>query len=825
MNCVGKVFALYSYHYHMKKLLVITGVLLLLLITATTGLLLYVQANQQILTAQMQQRFNQSVKGHLQIGSLQLNVFKNFPHLSLSVNDISVKDSVYGKEIFKGGHVYLQMSLLQLFRKQLDFSSILVDGGSVFLIRDSTGYQNTDILRTGNSGGNMGIDIKQVEIRRLTFVQRDDIIGQLIAFNLPMVKGTRARVNNTDVLHLTGTMDIDSMVFKKDKGAFFKHQQAGLDVNIDFDNSNSRVVIKPSKFEMNGQVYDGSGYFDYSVQPGILSLQFTNPKTNFNSARAILSDMIKGYLKDAVLNDPVDVKVVVLGPVIPGMPPKVDAMFNLNNANLKFGGVKFSNLTLKGHFTNHVTEGVKNDDANSALYFDVPAVKIEGVPASVNVSVVNLVALKLTLAANAHTPLATINGALPKGGYKFTDGDLDVSLQYKGVMSAYMPGNRQRGADTLSGYLRIKNGGFAYAVRDIKLTAINTDITFNQLKVQVNDMSAMLNDNPVVLKGYLDGVSRLISNKNQKMTGYLTLDAPDFNLSKVLTEKNIAQLSAAPVTLSAEESDAAAEAIDKLLDDVTLRLQFTSNRFVFRRFNARNVAGDVTVSAKGMQLQNFKLNTCKGTVLVNGGLQTGRRRDYITGNVLIKNVDVKEFMRSADNFEQTAITADNLSGNLSATLGFNAPIDTNYAPLTDSMQGSIYFSLKGARITNFEPLADVNKYIFKNRDFKNVTFDEIKDSVTLNGMNLTIQRMEVASNVLRMFIQGTYRINGIADVTIQVPLNNFKKQDLNYTPTNMGVDAKTGASLFLRVKGGGKEKVKISLDAGARQRLKKDGLM
>jgi hypothetical protein len=141
------------------------------------------------------------------------------------------------------------------------------------------------------------------------------------------------------------------------------------------------------------------------------------------------------------------------------------------------------------------------------------------------------------------------------------------------------------------------------------------------------------------------------------------------------------------------------------------------------------------------------------------------------------------------------------------------------------MKGTIFFSLRGGSITNFPPLVDIGKTIFKNRGFYNVTFDEIKDTILLNGMDMTIQRMEIASSVFRMFIQGRYRVNGAADLSIQVPLSNLKKQDINHTPTNVGTNAKVGASIFLRVRGGGKEKVKITLDAGARQRLKKEGLM
>lgn len=810
----------------MSKFLKVLGALVLLSVLFVAGLLIYVEVNQQALIKQLKSKLDKNIKGELNIGKVQLSILNDFPRLALTIKDLSVKDSVYKKEIFQADKIYLRMSLLQLFRKQLDFSKVSLDGGHFYLVRDTNGYLNSDILRYKSEGGaNLGFDVKEIDVRNLQFIQHDDILGQHMSFTVVRLAGKVPSGNLAPIMHLTGEMHIDSMVFKADKGAFFKNKTAGLEVNMSIDNDKKRLIIHPSKFEMDKQFYDGKGFFDFGTPPGILSLEFSNPKTDFNAARGILSDVIQGYMKDVELKDSVDVRVVVYGPIIPGFPPQVDAYFNLNNARMKFSDINFTGFNLKGQFTNHVDTSRKNDDANSALMFNVPSVKVEGVPISANVTITDLLALRIALTAVSQTPLTAINGVLPPGGYKFTGGDLDLSLSYNGILSNYVAATQKKGEDTLSGFLKIKDGGFNYAVREIKLTGINSDIVFDQLKMDVKDLSASLNGNQVSIKGYLDGVSRLISNKNQKMVGNLKLDAPKFNLSSVLTEKSLSQISAMPKDTTGAASKAATDAIDQLIDDVTLRLNFTSNIFTFRKFVAQKVRGEATISTRGMELKDFNLNTCKGTITVNGGLQTGRTTDKIAGNVQIKHVNMKEFMLSADNFEQNAITADNLNGNLSAYVNFSAPLDTAYTPRTDSMQGDIYFSLKGGRITNFEPLANVGKYIFKNRDFKNVTFDEIKDTVTLAGTLLTIRRMEIASNVLRMFIQGTYKVNGKADLTIQVPWNNFKKQDVNYTPENIGITAKTGASLFLRVQGGGKDKIKIGLDAGAKNRLKKEGLM
>ena len=810
----------------MNKFLKICGVLVLLSILFLAGLLIYVQVNQKELAQKVKSKLDQNINGELSIGKVQLNIFNDFPGLSLTLLNLSVKDSVYKKEIFVAKRIYLRINLLQLLRKEIDFSKVTLEGGKFFLLRDSSGYLNADLLKFKSDGKtSLDFDLKELDIRDLQFSFHEEQRGQHICFTIVKLNGVMADSGLLPGMHLSGLMHIDSMMFKTDKGSFFKDKLAGLELNMSFDRDKKQLIIHPSRFEIDKQFYDGKGYFDFTSNPGLLNLEFSNPKTDFKVAKGILSDVILSYMKGIELDDSVDVKVIVHGAILPDLPPEIDAHFNLNNASMRYAGIHLTRFNLKGLFMNHVKPGVKNDDPNSALKFDVSSVKVEGIPLSASMVITDLKALHLAVTASTQTPLAAINNVLPQSGGKFSEGDVDFALTYHGTLSAYQKITARKGEDTLTGYFKIKNGVYVYPVRGLQLKNINSDVVFDQLKMDIKDLSASLNGNQLSVKGYVDGVSRLISNNNQKMTGNLILSAPVFNLSKVLTEKNISQMATLPKDTTTNSGKVASAAISKLIDDITLNLGFSSDRFTFRKFVAQKVHGEVTVSTRGLSLKDFNLNVCKGGITINGALQTEAGFDKLAGEVHIRNVNMQQFLSDADNFGQAAITSENLNGNLSADVHFSAPLDTAYIPITDSMKGNIYFSLKGGRITSFAPLADIGKTIFKKRDFTNVTFDEIKDTVTLNGMNLTIRRMEIASSIFRMFIQGQYKINGKADLSIQVPLSNLKKQELNYVPANIGVDAKSGANIFLRVRGGGNEKLKITLDSGAKNRLKREALL
>jgi hypothetical protein len=120
--------------------------------------------------------------------------------------------------------------------------------------------------------------------------------------------------------------------------------------------------------------------------------------------------------------------------------------------------------------------------------------------------------------------------------------------------------------------------------------------------------------------------------------------------------------------------------------------------------------------------------------------------------------------------------------------------------------------LKNGALINFEPIKKIQDFIFKNRDFDDIKFAELKDRLDISNEEIKINRMEIASSVLSIFVEGVYSMRGNTDLSIQVPLSNLKKRDTGFVPENTGVNQKTGRSLFLRARPGNDGAIQIKLD-------------
>jgi hypothetical protein len=97
----------------------------------------------------------------------------------------------------------------------------------------------------------------------------------------------------------------------------------------------------------------------------------------------------------------------------------------------------------------------------------------------------------------------------------------------------------------------------------------------------------------------------------------------------------------------------------------------------------------------------------------------------------------------------------------------------------------------------------------------------LKNQLDLDTTTLVIHRMEIRSTAFSFFVEGTYDWKKGADLSLQVPLSNLKKdKNPDLAPVNKGTDSKTGVSLRLRAKTGDDGKLKVSWDP-FRKSLKK----
>jgi uncharacterized protein involved in outer membrane biogenesis len=229
-------------------------------------------------------------------------------------------------------------------------------------------------------------------------------------------------------------------------------------------------------------------------------------------------------------------------------------------------------------------------------------------------------------------------------------------------------------------------------------------------------------------------------------------------------------------------------------------VNFTIKEFLNKDFKASHAKGRLILGNNKLVLRDAQMEFADGTVGLN--LNLTRLQADISPFELeakLQNVDLKEFFHSFRDFNQTTMRSEHIHGRVNMNIKLNAELNNHMEVLTPQLQGQATFSLHDGKLTNFEPMQKLSNFLFKGRDFSHVQFGQINANIGLRGTAIDVQRMEIQSTALTMFIEGKYDLLGHSDLSIQVPLSNLQKRDQYFAPENIGVDAKVGASVFLRV--------------------------
>ncbi|MEO5967411.1 MAG: AsmA-like C-terminal region-containing protein [Ferruginibacter sp.] len=452
-----------------------------------------------------------------------------------------------------------------------------------------------------------------------------------------------------------------------------------------------------------------------------------------------------------------------------------------------------------------MVKGLEREDENSKIVVDNFVAKWHGLPVtSPSIEILNLVTPLLTTKINSIFPLTSLNELMGSNVLLFKDGVGVMDLNYSGPVEKNDNTN-----SFLNGNVSISNGLLTYLPRGVDMTKVSSKILFKDSDIFISNLSTEVLGQQIIMNGEGKKLLSLINSAPQKAIISWNIYSPSLNLtpfSFLLQEKK-------KKTVNKKGLVETANKMDNILEDATLDVTFKSPKIKYKNFTAENVEAKILLLPDMYSLKNISMRHAGGHLNLNGSI-TGlnKNRHELNLNANFKGVNVQTVFYSFDNFGQKGIESNNLEGKLTAKIKATAVLDKEGKVSPSSINSIIDFSLNDGSLINYEPIKKIQQFVFKQRDFDNIKFAELKDRLEINNGEIKIGKMEIQSSVLTLIVQGLYSNKGNTDISIQVPLSNLKKRAKDFDPQNKGVDKKFGTSVFLRGKTGSDGNVEFKLD-------------
>ncbi|MGI8635698.1 MAG: AsmA-like C-terminal region-containing protein, partial [Segetibacter sp.] len=692
----------------------------------------------------------------------------------------------------------------------------------LYIYTDTSGYTNSylltpkDEINKVKTTSTAKSEIESVKLINVRMVVDDRKKKKLYDF---AINKFNCKINNTDstlTLKTTNDILIHNLEFNTDSGSFVHETPLKGDFKVQVNKSRKQLNVENSNIRLKNHPYAISGTFNFTESP-TFALKVSTKDVNYEEAQTLLTPGIITSLSLVKIEKRLnEVTADISGP-LKGGDPLVIIKWKVKDNNIVSPFASFTKCSFDGSFTNELIPGLPRKDPNSRLQFHNFRGNFEGLNVtSQNSYIDNLLYPIINADIKTDFNLTQLNNLLGSSTLDLHEGKGSLDVTYSGPMRHNSNKNT-----FLNGKMTFSDGVIMYHPRDLPMTNVNGNIVFKKTDVYVNDFRGNVKGNKIIMSGNGKNLLALMNTSPEKILLDWNIYSPSLNLNSLTTllkqrSRNIRK------TAVKSKLGSTAQNLDAIVEQANFRLNVRADELTFKRFTATNVKASIGLTNENWILNTISLQHAGGAMAISGNL-TVKNNKYYESNIKVNmdNVDVNKVMYAFNDFGQTGITHENLRGKLTSTIAMKMEIDRDLQEAPKDITGYVDFSLKKGALLHYAPLEKIQQIAFKKRNFSEVYFAELKDRLDIKNKEITLNRMEIQSTVLTLYVEGLYSIVGKnTDIDIQIPLSNLKKRDEDYRLENKGADSKGGASIFVRGRPGPDGNVQFKIDLFKKLRKK-----
>ncbi|MEO6329919.1 MAG: AsmA-like C-terminal region-containing protein [Ginsengibacter sp.] len=809
--------------YFLKGTVVLLGILVILYIIVFA----YVSANKQKIIKQVTNEIGKKLDGNVSIANVELSFFRHFPTVSVALHNVVITDTMYALHhhpFFNGEDVFVNVSVIKMISKSSFINGFRVEKGSLYLYTDTSGYSNSYLINPKKDSAQHGAnneernELKNVDFNNVRITI--DNKRQKKFFDIQVKKldlDLEDKDSTVFLFSAKADMLLHSLAFNLKRGSFLKEKTFRGKFDLRYDKRLKQIQLDSIDINLQNHPFNVTAKFDMAGDNRQFSFKVNTKQIQYGFAKSLLTHKIDSALSIADVEGPLDVVASLSGP-LQGADPLIFVNFTAVKTRLTTPFLDFDDAAFTGFFTNEVVSGLPRLDNNSQIVLKKFSATWHDLPVtSDKIEVVNLEIPVVTCDLQSHFTLTTLNNISGSNALQLMAGDGMASLSYKGPIESNNNTN-----SFINGFISFKNGNILYTPRDVELKNVNGKILFKNSNVFVENLQCNVLNNRIIMDGRALNLLSLMNTEPNKVHLDWNIYSPSLNLNaftfllksrkKILAKSN-----------SNRKLAKMANKVDDMLEQSKVDVNLKADRLIYKKFEATNALANVTLLQDRYLINNVSMDHADGRLELRGSLIAQNANTHFAKlDVSLDNVDVSRTFAAFDNFGQDGITAKSLQGKLSAKVDASLNVDNEGKADPASIVSVVDFSLKDGALNNYEPVKKLQNILFKNRDFENIRFAELKDRFEIKNQEVKINRMEIQSSVMSMFVEGIFSNKGTTDISIQVPLSNIQKRGADFNPENIGTEKKGGSSVHLRGRPGPDGNIKFKLDLFNKYKKEKD---
>ena len=791
------------------KLLKVFGVLLGILFVFYIGLGFYLSSKQDKILSEVNLFTKENFKGNIVVGDLKVLLFKDFPSLTIELQEVTVKDSLWAihkKTLVDSKYLYAKIYPWKLLVGDLEINKVTLKNATLDVHVEANGYSNFSalekrkIVKKEKKDPLLDLKIDNIELKDVQLIADNQIKKKSINLKIKSLNTHFRNLSNGFEANAKLDAHIDDLTFNFKNGSFAKNKDLKGNLLIVLDKDKKNIAIQSDAFEIGKCLFHLKANFGTQGN-SLFAIGLESQAVLWKDAASLVSNNIFSKLNKFDFKKPFAVKCDINGDMKDKKFLKIHVVGQFKDNEMNAVEQTFTNCSFTGEYTNNYQDNGTYDDYNSAVLLHDFKGKYEGIPfVTKDLMVLNLKKPIASGAVEANFDAQKLNALFEKDYMRFTKGSVKFKVKFKSDVVDLMISK-----PFIEGLVAVNQCDFTFVPKNIQFKNNTVDLQFTSDELIVKNISFETKNSKIQMKGnskdfmslYYDSPDKIVLNW-EVTSPYLDLDDFTYFLSpsktKIQTKKKKTTI------------------FDKLINTQRISAKVKIDQFKHKKFTGSNLIANMELTSEQIKLKELFVKSCNGSLKVFAEIDHGKVDNSFQLKVNASKVDVQKFLYAFDNFGSKTITENSIRGQLSLQTTLTVKAQTGTIK-NETLNGNLNFQLSNGAFVDFKPIENVGKHVFPKRDFKNISIDQLNGEVTIKNGLLTVAPMQINTSVIKMDVEGDYGIKAGTALNIDVYLRNPDKDKDEINKTVIAENRKKGVCIHLNVlddkKGGTKIKPRL----------------
>lgn len=721
----------------MKKLLIsITIIIGIAFATLIIVPFLFKDKLIELIKQQANQNINATVNFNNNIG---LSLIKNFPNLTLKIEDLSVigLDDFEGDTLVSWDNLEATVDVMSVINgEQIIIRKILVESPEINAIVLANGKTNWDITKSDSTKNQIAdsaqtkfnFSLKKLEINNANITYNDKTMA--INTHLSGMDYDMTGDFTQDIFELNILASVKQFDLVYGGITYLSKVNSGVNVKLDMNMPEMKYTFKENSISLNELVFNFEGFIQMLNNDILMDIKYDAENATFKSFLSLVPGAYSQNFADVKTEGTLAFNGFAKGTYNENTLPSFAFNANVSNAMFQYPAlpVPVKDIEMKLAVSNNNGQ-LNNTSINlSKFHMDIVGDAFDAKLIANNIMqdpyIDSWIKGKINL-DNLYK-IAPLENGMSLSGSLIADvtaiGKVsDIEKQHYESFNAngeIIAQNIIFKSKDLPQGLNLSQAHLSFSPKLVALKSFDAKIGTSDMKIN----GELSNFFPYIFSdGILNGKLNLISN---------TLDANQF-------------ISAEPDGSPQTDEDTTSLLAPEIPANINFEFNSNIKQLLYSNIEITNFAGGLVVQNQKLSFNNVILNTLGSNIKMNGYYETtSPNTPSIKIDFEITNLDIQRAFKTFNTIKKLAPIAENMFGTFSTSLNLTTKLDNHLNPHYPTLFANGYLNIPDAEIKEvklFNKIAD----ILKNEKYRSVGLKNVNIEYKVENGRIYTQPFEV----------------------------------------------------------------------------------